>query len=266
MKPQDLHTATIRISTLRPYSGNPRRGDVAAIAASLKQNGLYRPLVANRRTMEVLAGNHTLMAARELGWREIAVTFVDCDPDQARRIVLADNRTNDLAGYDSEALAELLAELPSLEGTGYDEAALDALLDELGARRDPRRGRAPSPPRRSPNEAGGRPCARRASPRLRRRPLRRGLPAPAGRRARRAAVDRSPLRRRLRRKDEGDRYFSLTCLPRARFGVVAPFSSALASTDRRPPRVLWRARPQRAAPSQVQSRRHGGSEFRAREH
>ncbi len=27
-----------------------------------------RPIVVNRPTMEVLAGNHTLLAARELGW------------------------------------------------------------------------------------------------------------------------------------------------------------------------------------------------------
>jgi DNA modification methylase len=129
--PRALETRTVPIGDVRPWPGNPRRGDLAAIKESLLKNGQYRPIVVNRRTMEVLAGNHTLQAANELGWSEIAVTFVDCTEAQAKRIVLADNRTNDLAGYDEEALAELLLDLPSLEGTGYDQGALDELLDEL---------------------------------------------------------------------------------------------------------------------------------------
>jgi ParB-like chromosome segregation protein Spo0J len=102
------------------------------ICESLERNGQYRPIVVNRRTMGVLAGNHTLRAAIELGWEEIAATFVDVDDEQARRIVLVDNRTNDLAGYDTALLAELLEELPDPEGSGYDLAALDALLEEVG--------------------------------------------------------------------------------------------------------------------------------------
>src|SRR5436190_3160029 len=122
----------VPIGDLRPYGRNPRRGALSAIKESLDRNGQYRPVVANRRTGEVLAGNHTLLAARELGWERLAVTYVDVDDEQAKRILLVDNRTNDLAGYDSQLLADLLEELPQLEGSGYDQAALDELLDELG--------------------------------------------------------------------------------------------------------------------------------------
>src|SRR4051794_2884958 len=121
----------VPISDLRPYPGNPRRGDVEAIRASLERHGQFRSLVVNRRTNEVLAGNHILAAAQGLGWPELAVSYVDVDADQARRIVLADNRTSDLAGYDEGALAELLQELPDLDGTGYDSAALGELLDAV---------------------------------------------------------------------------------------------------------------------------------------
>jgi DNA modification methylase len=123
----------VPVRTLKPFPGNPRRGDLDRIKESLAANGQYRPIVVNRRTMEVLAGNHTLRAARELGWAEIAATFVDADRELARRIVMVDNRTNDLAGYDDVALAELLSGLPELDGTGYDEAALSRLLDETRA-------------------------------------------------------------------------------------------------------------------------------------
>ena len=132
MTATQLHTETVAIDRLKLYPGNPRRGNVEAIRGSLLENGQYRPIVINRRTMEVLAGNHTLRAAKGLGWSEIAATFVEVDEERAKRIVLADNRTNDLAGYDSAALAELLSELPELSGTGYDEDDLDALLSELG--------------------------------------------------------------------------------------------------------------------------------------
>lgn len=117
---------------LKPYSRNPRRGDVDAIAASLLAHGQYRPIIA-RAGGEVLAGNHTLLAARQLGWSRIAAVVLDVDDDQALRIVLADNRTSDLGTYDNELLIELLAELDvgltGLAGTGWaaeDLAALEA--------------------------------------------------------------------------------------------------------------------------------------------
>src|SRR6266550_1502990 len=115
-----LQTQRFPLSGLKPYPGNARRGDVGAIKESLERLGLYRPVVVNVRTMEILAGNHVAQAARELAWDVIDATVVDVDDDTAKRIVLADNRTNDLAGYDTEALAELLVELEgSLEGTGF---------------------------------------------------------------------------------------------------------------------------------------------------
>ncbi len=133
----DAFPPSVPIADLRPYPGNPRRGDLEVIKESLEVNGQFRPILVNRRNNEVLAGNHTLRAAKELGWSEIAVTYVDADEAQAKRIVLADNRSNDLAGYDEEALAELLEELDDLEGTGFQQEDLDALLDDLQAEGDP---------------------------------------------------------------------------------------------------------------------------------
>jgi DNA modification methylase len=125
-------TKIVATEELRLYPGNPRRGDLDTIKESLQTLGQYRPLVVNRRTMQVLAGNHTLKAARELGWTEISVVFVDANEDKARRILLADNRSSDLARNDDEALAQLLEECGAdLEGTGYKQADLDQLFDEL---------------------------------------------------------------------------------------------------------------------------------------
>jgi len=126
------HLAT-PVGELRAYARNPRRGNVDAIADSLSAHGQYRPIVC-RADGEVLAGNHTLAAARQLGWSHVAAVRLDVDDDQALRIVPADNRTADLGTYDSEELISLLGELDTslagLYGTGWaaeDITALEAL-------------------------------------------------------------------------------------------------------------------------------------------
>ena len=129
--PATLRALEVPVEDLKPYPRNPRRGDVSAIVDSLELNGQYRPVVVNKRTMEVLAGNHTLAAARQLGWPAIAATFVDVDEDQAARIALVDNRANDLAGYDDAVLLELLEALPDLAGTGFDDEFLAELIGDV---------------------------------------------------------------------------------------------------------------------------------------
>jgi len=123
----------VPLEQLRHYPRNPRRGDVDAIKRSLERNGQYRPIVVNRRTGEVLAGNHTVKAARDLGWQSVAATYVDVDDEQAARIALADNRTADLAVYDDAELVALLQSLDDLDGTAWRDDELTALLEQLDA-------------------------------------------------------------------------------------------------------------------------------------
>lgn len=134
MIPETLKELAVPVDSLKHYTKNPRVGNVETIKESLRKNGQYRPVVVNERTGEVLAGNHTLKAARELGWTEIAATFVDVDDDHAARIVLVDNRANELATFNDEVLVEVLQELDGqLEGTGYDQSDLDDLLGQLSS-------------------------------------------------------------------------------------------------------------------------------------
>jgi hypothetical protein len=117
------------IGTLIPYPHNVREGDVGAISVVLSEIGQYRPIVVNKLTREILVGNHTWFAASMLKWKEIAVVFVDVDEVIAKKIVLADNRTSDLATYDDEALLSMLLGVGDLRGTGFDRDDLDALAD-----------------------------------------------------------------------------------------------------------------------------------------
>jgi ParB-like chromosome segregation protein Spo0J len=121
------------IKNLQLADQNPRRGRVDQIAESLTKHGQYRPIVVNigthtGRKNEVLAGNHTLIAARNLGWEKIDVGMIDVDEKMAKSIIAADNRLSDLGEYDDKALAELLSGLDDLTGTGYSDDDLAALL------------------------------------------------------------------------------------------------------------------------------------------
>lgn len=133
---------TMALEDLQHYHRNARKGDVATIVESLRTLGQYRPIVINKgtktgRANEVLAGNHTLKAAHQLGWEKIDVHKVDVDDETAKRIVLIDNRSNDKAEYDKEALLELLEDVPDLVATGYTAEDLDDLRVEVDQDRDP---------------------------------------------------------------------------------------------------------------------------------
>lgn len=132
-------TAPIQVGALNTFHRNPRKGDIDAIAGSLKANGQFKPIVVNRGTHtgrpdEVLAGNHTLMAFRRLreqnpfdnSWTMIQAHIVDVDDDMANRIVVADNRTFEMGeGTDGEVVLELLRD--GTTGTGYTDDDLDKL-------------------------------------------------------------------------------------------------------------------------------------------
>jgi ParB-like chromosome segregation protein Spo0J len=122
--------ASVPINSLEAYPTNPRRGDIDAIALSLKAHGQYRPIVVQYGTNYIIAGNHTYKAAKKLGWKKIKITYIEVDETTARRIVLADNRLTDLAGYNEPLLKSLLQALPELDGTGFTQSEVD-ILDRL---------------------------------------------------------------------------------------------------------------------------------------
>jgi len=136
MRILDGKTEVVPIDALKPHPRNPREGDIGAINASIDNNGFYGRVLAQKSTGFILAGNHRWQAMTQAGATEIPVEWIDVDDDHALRILLADNRTNDLASYNDNELADLLEQLRvdtgTLAGTGYDGDDLDQLLDDLG--------------------------------------------------------------------------------------------------------------------------------------
>lgn len=121
----------VRVVDLQYHPENPRQGDVGAIHTSIEANGFYGAIIVQKSTSIVLAGNHRLQAAAAAGAETVPVIEVDVDDETARRILLVDNRTNDVASYDEHALLEMLKSIGATDeellGTGYDADDLDAL-------------------------------------------------------------------------------------------------------------------------------------------
>jgi ParB-like chromosome segregation protein Spo0J len=134
----------VRINDLTPYPQNPRRGDIQAIAESLSYHGQFKPIVVNKKNNTILAGNHTYKAAKRLGWKHISVVYVDVEPIEARRIMLADNRINDLASYNEGLLETVLKTFDDLNGTGFTEGDIQALEKIINEGENPKSDKEPT--------------------------------------------------------------------------------------------------------------------------
>lgn len=116
--------------------GNPRIGNIEAIAASYNEFGQVRPIVVRPNddgSSTIIAGNHQFQAAQRLGWTHIAVVPMDADDVRAMAFAVADNRTNELGHTDDgllhDALGDIIDEYGDLlEGLEWDEFEL-AMID-----------------------------------------------------------------------------------------------------------------------------------------
>jgi DNA modification methylase len=133
---EGLRHLAVPISTLVPDAANARRHgprNMEAIKASLARWGQRQPIVVQRTGNIVRAGNGRVEAAKALGWTHIAAVVVDDESADAVAYAIADNRTAELAEWDSETLATLLDTLPPemKVDTGFTDADLAELLDGL---------------------------------------------------------------------------------------------------------------------------------------
>lgn len=122
----------VPIDDLQPHPQNPRRGNVAAIEESIKTHGFVAPIVAQAVTSRIIIGRHRWTAAKNLGMKEVPVIFLDIDNEKALRLLLADNRTSDLSGYDDDHLLQTLRDIGNLQGTLFDQDALETLIAKVG--------------------------------------------------------------------------------------------------------------------------------------
>jgi DNA modification methylase len=118
------------IRSIKPYPGNPRVNDdaVDAVAASLKEFGFRQPIVVDAQGV-IIVGHTRYKAALKLGLKEVPVhVATDLTPTQVKAYRLADNATNEIAGWDYDLLP---IELSALQEVNYDLGLLGFDSEEL---------------------------------------------------------------------------------------------------------------------------------------
>lgn len=115
----NLQIERLSIDDLTFDPGNARKhseANLSAIAESLKLFGQRKPVVVTAANL-IVAGNGTVEAAASIGLTDIDVVRVpeDWTADQVKAFALADNRTAELAEWDSEVLAKQLLELSAAD-------------------------------------------------------------------------------------------------------------------------------------------------------
>lgn len=138
--PPGLTIERVALDSLAVDPANARaHGDrnLDAIRGSLRQFGQVRPLAVQAGTNRIIAGNGTFAAMRSLGWDACDVVRLPMDDLSATAYGLADNRTAELAHWDTDVLTRLVGELRDdfdLGALGLGEVDMTEIADgsELG--------------------------------------------------------------------------------------------------------------------------------------
>lgn len=99
------------IENVQQHPRNVNMGDVDAIVNSIQRYGFTAPVLAQKSTGYIVAGNHRYAAVHELGGTQIPVIWLDLDDDQALRYMLDDNRSTRLGKDDLGLLYEVLSDI-----------------------------------------------------------------------------------------------------------------------------------------------------------
>ena len=125
----------IKVADLSADPANARKHDeknIDSIIASLRRFGQQKPIVIDASNV-VRAGNGTLEAAKRLGWDSIECVKTSLKGSDAIAYAIADNRTAELAEWDSDILAAQLSGLLTddealANAAGFSAEEIEAML------------------------------------------------------------------------------------------------------------------------------------------
>ena len=95
------------LDAVRPYANNPRQNDdaVEAVVESIRRFGFRQPIVVDADGV-IVAGHTRFRAAQRLGLATVPVhVATDLTPDEVRAYRVADNKTAELASWDTSMLS-----------------------------------------------------------------------------------------------------------------------------------------------------------------
>lgn len=120
-----------KVSELKGNPNNPRKNDdaVDTVAKSIEKYGFRNPLIIDKNNV-VWCGNTRLKASKKLGLKEVPCIVVDdLTEQQMTELALLDNKTNEIAGWDSESLREILKDVDMSDFAELDWNIVDIVED-----------------------------------------------------------------------------------------------------------------------------------------
>nr|BDD45332.1 adenine methyltransferase [Elusimicrobiota bacterium] len=138
MKYYKIHT--VKIANLKPSEYNPRRWNQKAICdltTSIQKFGLVDPIIANsaRNRRNIVVGGHfRLQIAKDLGFKEVPVVYVNI-PDFNKEKELNIRLNKNSGEWDYDLLANFDEEL--LLDVGFEPAELDKVFELEISNKDP---------------------------------------------------------------------------------------------------------------------------------
>lgn len=131
--PAKLEITRLPLDAVKPWERNARvhtRRNLEAIRTSLLKYGQYKPIIVQKSTMRIVAGNGTYQVIAQLGWPEVACNILDIDDKAAKALHILDNRSGDLSEWGEKELCDSLNELKALGNldlSGFDAMELDRM-------------------------------------------------------------------------------------------------------------------------------------------
>lgn len=120
-----------KLSELHLNDRNPRINDnaVDVVAKSIEKYGFKNPLIVDSKG-KIWCGNTRFKASKKLGLKEVPCIVVDdLTEQQMTELALLDNKTNEIAGWDSESLREILKDVDMSDFAELDWNIVDIVED-----------------------------------------------------------------------------------------------------------------------------------------
>lgn len=123
----------VKVTNVQEWENNARihgKRNLDTLKNSLLTFGQTKPIVVQKSSMRVIAGNGTLQAIKAIGWDEVDCHILDIEDAKANSLAIMDNRTSDLSEWDEKVLFETLNDMDSdlLALTGFDDKEIEKML------------------------------------------------------------------------------------------------------------------------------------------
>lgn len=129
-----MESVMVAVENIKPYRANAKlhpQEQIDKIIRSVELTGFDQPIVTDKEYI-IIKGHGRLIAAKQMGLKEVPVVVLDVPKDVADKARLIDNKASE-SGYDLELLLTEISrfEQDNILDTGYSHDEYKELLSHL---------------------------------------------------------------------------------------------------------------------------------------